>query len=96
MENLELFGDIEEVETKAATRRAMNAVRWLCTKGYRPTIGGLKNLKNFELCNIDTNEVEHFDIDSVLAEYDQERKDEARARAAEKRMAQKGGNAWQH
>lgn len=89
MENLELFDEVPTVEVAEATRRSLNAVKWLCSKGYRPTLGGLNNLNDFELVNQDTGEVEHFNIKQVLAEYDQDRKDEARARAAEKRMEQK-------
>lgn len=95
MEQSAMF-DLPEVEVTKASRRRMNAVKWLMQKGYRPTIGGLSNLKNFELCNIDTGEVEHFDIDEVLADYDRDRKDEARARAAEKRMQKKGVQQWHH
>lgn len=89
MENLELFGDIETVEVAHPTRRSMNAIRWLMAKGYRHVPGGLRNLNSFELVNKDTGETEQFDIKQILAEYDQERKDEARARAAERRLAQK-------
>lgn len=88
MENLELFGDVEAVELPKMTRRSMNAIKWLMGKGYRPQPGGFRNLSKLELVNKDTAEVEVFDINQVLAEYDQERHDEARARAAAKRMEQ--------
>lgn len=82
-----LFSDIETVETAEQTRRNMNAVKWLLAKGdYQPVIGGMKNLADFQLKNKDTGGIEHFNINQVLADYDQDRKDEARMRAAEKRQ----------
>mgnify|MGYP006935494213 CR=1 FL=1 len=86
-----MFDNVEEVEVAKETRRRMNAIKWLCAKGYAPMLGGLKNLNNFQLVNTDTREVETFNIDQVLSEYDQDRKDEARARAAAKRL-EKGKN----
>lgn len=63
-----------------------NAIKWKLTQGYRPVIGGLRNLHGIELQVKDTNEVETFDIDELVGEYDQQRKEDARARAAEKRI----------
>lgn len=73
-----------------------NAIKWMLTRGYRPVIGGLRDLHKMELQVKDTNDIEIFDIDDVVGEYSQNRKEEQRARAAEKRImantAKNGGH----
>lgn len=73
------------------TRRETNAIQWLLTDGYKVVMGGFTNMHDFRLHNKDTNKIEHFDIDQVMADYTQNQKDEARMRASEKRT-QSGWN----
>lgn len=76
------------------TRVETNAITWLAEQGFKPVMGGFRDMHNFQLYNKDTKEVENFDIDQVLADYKQNQKDEARMRAAEKTASNRGVNSW--
>lgn len=72
------------------TIKERNAVKYLLTAGYRPVIGGFRDKHNFELALKETGEIEHFDIDDVVADYKQQQRDGARMRAADRRDAARG------
>jgi len=68
------------------TVRQRNAIKWKLKQGYRPVIGGIRDLSKIELQRKDNQEIEYFDIDSLLSDYDQARKEDAKQRAAARRM----------
>lgn len=80
---LETSEPLQNVES--LSRRQKNAIKWLTTQdGLRPTIGGFRNIHKIEMVNRDSAEVVVYDIDDVLSDYDRNRKDEARMRAAQR------------
>lgn len=70
----------------ALSLKERHAITWLCQRGYRPVLGMHRNYPQIELANKDTGESEMFDINDVVGDYSQNRKEEQRARAAEKRI----------
>lgn len=68
------------------SRRQWRAIHNFCNKGFVPELSVLPNI-NFR--NRDTGEVETHSLDDLLVEYDQDRRENARVRKAEKRLASK-------
>lgn len=80
---LEPSEPLQNVES--LSRRQKNAIKWLTVQDHlRPTIGGFRDLHKIEMVNSDSGEVELYDIDDVLSDYDKNLKDEARMRAAQR------------
>jgi recombinational DNA repair ATPase RecF len=49
----------------------------------------LSRLPNIEFVNKDTREIEVRQLDDLIAEYDQDRREDARARKSEQRLARR-------
>lgn len=92
-EALELFPDVEKLDMPVHKRmqqhptpREMRAVGNFVGKGYRVE---MSRWPKYTFTNKDSGEVETLHISELLAEYDQDRRDEARARASAARLAKR-------
>lgn len=67
------------------TPRQRRAIRNFCDKGF---VVQISRLPNVEFRNRETQEIEILTLEQLLAEYDQDRRENNRSRLAERRIKQ--------
>lgn len=76
-------GAPEPLQFSELTPRQLRAIRHFCAKGFTVQLSRLPNIK---FVNQSNGDVETHKLPELVAEYDHDRREDARARASERRL----------